>query len=188
MARKAASFVVTALLTLYMLSLLILFLPVLAGYRPYAIVSGSMEPTLKVGSVIFVKPVAPETLKEGDIITFSLNGAGTVVTHRAVFIDRETKMIATKGDANSSNDASLVPFGNVYGKVGASIPYLGYEAAWFQDNNGKVALISLLLVLLILSWMLAPQEAEKGLVVAGPKREIVRNGAGGQNGQARKGE
>ena len=59
-----------------------LALPALFGYEVYSVTSGSMEPTLPVGSVIYVRPVEPETVRAGDIIAFYSDA--TVITHRVV--------------------------------------------------------------------------------------------------------
>ena len=40
----------------------------LVGLTPYTVLSGSMEPTYHVGSVIYVRGVDPTTLKEGDSV------------------------------------------------------------------------------------------------------------------------
>ncbi len=42
----------------------------LMGYHPYAVLSGSMEPTYRTGDLIFVKAADPETIRPGDPITF----------------------------------------------------------------------------------------------------------------------
>ena len=56
--------------------------PRLMGYEIYNVVSGSMEPEIPVGSVIYVKAAAPEEVREGDVIAFWSNGS--VVAHRVV--------------------------------------------------------------------------------------------------------
>lgn len=45
-------------------------IPRLAGYEIYNIVSGSMEPAIRVGSVVYVKPCRPHDMKAGDIPAF----------------------------------------------------------------------------------------------------------------------
>ena len=57
-----------------------LTVPRLMGYNIYEVVSGSMEPEIPVGSVIYVKAAEPETVEAGDIIAFVQNGS--VITHR----------------------------------------------------------------------------------------------------------
>src|SRR5689334_10903026 len=73
---------------------LIAFLPKLSffssrGVNFYAITSGSMEPTIKTGSLIYSGKFKPDELKKGDIITFKIvkDKAELVVTHRIVKID-----------------------------------------------------------------------------------------------------
>ena len=59
----------------------ILLFPGLFGIRPYVVYSGSMEPEIQTGAVVFTKveKLSPE---KGDIITFR-NG-DTVITHRVI--------------------------------------------------------------------------------------------------------
>ena len=54
----------------------------LVGLRPMCVLSGSMEPTYHVGSLIYVKPCAPEDVQVGDPNTFVVNEDLDVVTHR----------------------------------------------------------------------------------------------------------
>ena len=53
------------------------------GLQIYTVISGSMEPTYHVGSLIYVKKVDPSTLKVKDPITFELSDK-TIATHRIV--------------------------------------------------------------------------------------------------------
>lgn len=60
--------------TLILISVILICIPVtvpkLMGYEIYDIVSGSMEPEIPVGSVVYVKEAAPEEVQEGDVIAF----------------------------------------------------------------------------------------------------------------------
>ena len=47
-----------------------LIVPRFAGIQSYVVVSGSMEPEIPVGSMIYSKTVDPATLQPGDIIVF----------------------------------------------------------------------------------------------------------------------
>lgn len=67
----------------------VLLVPYLFGYRPTAVLTGSMEPVYHVGSVIFVQEVEPEEIKVGDVITFSTAGMSYPTTHRVVSIDTD---------------------------------------------------------------------------------------------------
>lgn len=72
-------------------------------YEP--IFTGSMEPAIRVGSIVVIKPFNPESLKEGDIICFKLSEP-TSITHRIINITDEG--FITKGDANKDPDQWIV--------------------------------------------------------------------------------
>ena len=85
---------------------------VFGRYSLLVVESGSMEPTLTVGSVIVSrKPEDAAALKTGDIVTFR-TGTGYVVTHRIIeVIDGNPVNYRTKGDnpVNSPDEELLVP-------------------------------------------------------------------------------
>ena len=58
----------------------------LVGLTPYTVLSGSMEPTYHVGSLIYVKDIAPEEIEIGTPITFIVNEDLLIATHRVVDI------------------------------------------------------------------------------------------------------
>ena len=47
-------------------------LPGLFGYKPLVVLSGSMTPTYKIGSIIYYHKVPQSELKKGDAITFKI--------------------------------------------------------------------------------------------------------------------
>lgn len=140
----------------------------LVGLHPFAVLSGSMEPTYHVGSLIYVKSVDYKQLQPGDPITFMIS-QDTVVTHRIteVLVDEEdpdTIRYFTKGDANDTPDGSSVHYKNVIGKPVFSIPYLGYVSNYIQKPPGMYAAIAvgaLLILLVFLPDVFAPEEEEK---------------------------
>ena len=91
---------------LILLSVIISCLPVtvprLMGYEIYDVVSGSMEPEIPVGSILYVEGLAPEDVEEGDVIAFWSNGS--VVAHRVVKNKVVEGTFITKGDANARED------------------------------------------------------------------------------------
>lgn len=129
----------------------------LIGLDVYTVLSGSMEPEIHVGSVIYVKEVDYRELKVGDVLTFMLN-ENTVATHRIteVLVDEEdptTIRFFTKGDANDSGDGSSVHYKNIIGSPVFSIPYLGYVADYIQNPPGTYVTIAAGAVLLILVFL-----------------------------------
>ncbi|MGN0745870.1 MAG: signal peptidase I [Aristaeellaceae bacterium] len=80
--------VITTLLVTVMVILAILLVGVrVVGLTPYAVLSGSMEPTYHVGSLIYVKDVAPADITVGMPITFIVNEDLLLATHRVVDIE-----------------------------------------------------------------------------------------------------
>jgi signal peptidase len=92
------------------------------------VLTGSMTPTIPVGSVVVVQPVDAGTLHVGDVITYQRTpGKPDYVTHRITAIHTGTTPVTltTKGDANRGEDVSPVPVTAVRGRVLFHVPYLG---------------------------------------------------------------
>ena len=80
--------VITTLLVAVMVILAVLLVGVrVVGLTPYAVLSGSMEPTYHVGALIYVKDVAPADITVGMPITFVVNEDLLLATHRVVDIE-----------------------------------------------------------------------------------------------------
>ena len=140
----------------------------LVGIQLFTVLSGSMEPTYHVGSLIYVKPVDYKELKVGDPITFMLNET-TVATHRIVEVvpdesDPQVLRFRTKGDANDAVDGGLVHYKNVIGKPIFTVPGLGYAVDYIQNPPGTyvaIAGVAVLLLLLFLPDLLAPSKKKE---------------------------
>ena len=94
--------VITTLLVAVMVILAILLVGVrVVGLTPYAVLSGSMEPTYHVGALIYVKDVAPADITVGMPITFVVNEDLLLATHRVVDIEvlttRQEQMLDEAG-------------------------------------------------------------------------------------------
>lgn len=129
------------ILTWVLLSFAVLLVGVrIFGVTPYAIISGSMEPTIPTGSLIYVKPIAANEIKVGDVLTYHTSDLKTVVTHRVVEIQGNYQGFITKGDVNQTNDGA-VPINRVLGTPVFHLPYLGYASVYINSSSGKVLLI-----------------------------------------------
>lgn len=115
--------------------------PKLMGYEIYNVVSGSMEPEIPVGSVIYVKAVSPETVEEGDIIAFT--SGVSVISHRVVSNQTVEGKFTTKGDANAENDMNPVGYADLIGRVEFHLPVLGSFLAILTSTIGKVYVLTL---------------------------------------------
>lgn len=113
--------------------------------------SGSMEPVIKTGALIFVR--SQSAYSEGDIITFIPEGEKESVTHRIAAIQEQEgiKSFITKGDANNSEDAWQVVRESVLGKVLFNVPYLGYLVAYAKTQMGFILLVVIPATLIVYS-------------------------------------
>jgi signal peptidase len=116
-----------------------LFISPEMGWRVDTVMSGSMEPHLKVGGVVVTRPVDTADIKKGDIITFSSPLNGKLTSHRVVDIEPTTPLrFWTKGDTNEEPDPFIVTAENLAGKVFFYIPYFGYVTTFLKSFLGLV--------------------------------------------------
>lgn len=143
----------------------------LFGVEIYTVLSGSMEPTYQVGSIIYVVDVNPDELKEKDPITFKLTDS-TIATHRIIKIEEENnqKLFYTQGDANKHPDENPVTEKEIIGKPIFSIPYLGYLANFMQTTHGMFITLGIGLMLIIIVFVLDSLTEDKK-----EKKELKEN-------------
>ena len=155
--KKIWNVISTVLVVIVVVVALLLVGARLFGLQVYAVLSGSMEPTYHVGSLIYVKDVDPFELESGEVITFMLD-ENTVATHRIVEVvpdeeDASVVRFRTKGDANENADGSLVHYKNVIGSPVFTIPQLGYVVSYIQNPPGTYVAISAGAILLLLVFL-----------------------------------
>ena len=101
-------------------------IPSVFGYKPFIVLSGSMENEIRIGDLIIVENTNPQKLVKGDVIAFR-DAENTVTTHRIIDIvesDGVTYFV-TKGDNNNSQDQNLVEYQDVEGIYRFRIPAVG---------------------------------------------------------------
>lgn len=125
----------------------------IVGLRPFVVLSGSMEPTYTIGSLIYVSDISPQEIQVGDPITFHLNQSETIATHRVVGINLENGYFITKGDANGSADGAPVYFSNLIGKPICSIPKLGYVSYYLTTPPTMYVCMVLIALVLVFSFL-----------------------------------
>ena len=123
----------------------------LLGLNVYSVLSGSMEPDIPTGSIIYVTSVDTDRLKAGDVITFKIPG-GTA-THRIIQLvpdqhQPDLVRFRTQGDSNEMPDGGLVDPSAVIGTPVASIPLLGYVATYIQQPPGSYVAIAVSIALI----------------------------------------
>ena len=150
--KKICSILSTLIIAVFAVVALLLVVPMIFGCKNMAVLSGSMEPNIPVGSVVFVKETPMENIEAGDVITYRLSG-NTMVTHRVVSIDTQNQQLITKGDANDVEDGSPVAFSQVVGKELFHAPLLGYLSIYIKTPIGILAVCGILIVLILLNFL-----------------------------------
>lgn len=126
------------------------------GLRSYTVATGSMEPNIHIGSVVFTLP--SKTYKVGDILTF--NRGKVSITHRIIAINNG--QYQTKGDANTAIDPGLVNRANVIGKDVLIVPGLGAFTIFLKTIPGFAIFILVpMLIYILLEVRVIKKEWEK---------------------------
>ncbi len=128
---------------LMILAVVVSCLPVtvahIKGNEVYNVVSGSMEPLIPVGSLVYVEPVRPEEIIADDVIAF--RSGNSVIVHRVVENKAEDREFVTKGDANAAEDIRAAAYSDLIGRVFGHIPVLGSLLVLYTSTMGKVCAI-----------------------------------------------
>lgn len=129
------------LLVLVILLCIPITVPRVFGVQVYNVISGSMEPAIPTGSLVYVKSVQPSQVEADDVIAFySSVDSGAVTTHRVVENHTVSGEFITKGDANEENDPLPVDYDYLLGKVILNVPILGELLAMAATLYGKIAM------------------------------------------------
>ena len=149
------SWIVIAAIVIYMA----IAAPMLLKYRPVVILSGSMEPSYPVGSIIYYHDVPFEELEEGNAITFK--AGDSLVTHRITQINGISRTVVTKGDNNPSEDPVPVEENEIVGKAtDFSIPYAGYYVMYGKHPLAIGAMAGILIINFFLDHIVSKREGE----------------------------
>lgn len=110
------------------------------GYQLKTVLSGSMEPKFKTGSIIAIRLTdVNDQFNKNEIITFRTK-ENILVTHRIV--DVQGNEYITKGDSNDGADVEPVLSQNIIGKyTGFTIPYIGYAMNFANSKLGSALLL-----------------------------------------------
>lgn len=180
---KVADYLGLALALILITAVVLVFAATRFGWRVDAVLSGSMEPGLKVGSLAITRPVGAEEIRTGDVIAFRSAVSALPIVHRVVAAE-DGSSFRTKGDANENADPFLVPAQDVLGRVCCRVPFLGYAAQFVKTPFG---------ILLICVWCFLVIVNEMRTLLLAPAREKARarvtpadrKGGGHHEGSAR---
>ncbi len=174
-----AALVIVAGLLVYAWSVGIMF------WKPYAIVTGSMEPTLNRGDLVILEK--PRDIQVGDIITYRYKGVP--VTHRVIDVvgtvvgETPDGYYITKGDANAQPDPYKVRPDDIIGEVRYRLPLLGWPVI-LVNWTPQVRIVLLIGITLVLGLLVfrglihgEGKEEEAGLP-GGPREDLDHDDEG----------
>ena len=157
--KKAISIIVILILIpILLISIVILVdshthpneVPSFWGWKPFIVLSGSMETQISAGDIVVVKEIDTNELKKGDIIAFK--DGNIVITHRideVTEIDGKTQYI-TKGDNNNTQDIGYVSPEQIEGVFKFKVSRLGNLAMFIQTPLGMIVCLSIPIIIIIL--------------------------------------
>lgn len=151
----------------YIIIIAVLFVaaPMVAGYRPMVVLSGSMEPTYPVGCVMYYKHQPFGNIQTGDAITIQIDDNGSYVTHRVTQKNELSQTFVTKGDANPTEDPEPVSYDRVAGvALKYKVPYAGYAVSYIKDFRVIGTLVALLLINIVLDIATGKKKSDKKVV------------------------
>lgn len=163
---------INALMTLIIIFGIIFVLLFIIGIKPFVVLSGSMEPTIKKGSLSFVNEnYEYDKIKNNDIIAYEAL-SGDKVTHRVISITEEG--METKGDKNNLSDGISTTEENYIGKNIFSIPKAGYLVKNIQTSRGKIILSTIIIMVLISGFFISDKTGKRERV-KGRRVRIEKN-------------
>lgn len=121
------------------------------GYKPFIVMSGSMEPTIMTGDLIVSKSADADAVKPGDIVSYRLGDA--VITHRVLEITADetgARQFIMQGDNNNAKDEKPVTDVQIEGVYRLRLPGVGNFALFLQKPAGLIVFVACPLVLFFL--------------------------------------
>lgn len=155
--KKVTDIALIVVVVLLMLTAVLVYLGPRMGYRADNIISGSMEPTLSVNTMVVAHTLDPKAVQVGDIIAFKPVICNKNVCHRVTAVLNTTPVgFKTQGDADKITgkpvDPWVVPAANVLGRVDFSAPVVGIFIQFLGTKVGL--LVGLIIPALILFWLI----------------------------------
>lgn len=175
---KPMEWVVFAVLIFTFIVVLLPLLPTKNYLSIFIVPTGSMEPTIKAGSIAFVKPIHQEQVQKGQIITFlSPKNPDETIIHRVYEVKTiaGTTALTTKGDNNNVADNWIVSIPEIKGIYVNSVPYLGHPIALLRNKVGFAVMVGIPALIIALLQILRIKEGIEEEVQKRTKKELEKN-------------
>lgn len=136
--------------------------PSIFGYKPFIVLSGSMESTIHVGDLILVEEVDTNTLQVNDIIAFR-DSENLVTTHRIIrtTIKNKGTCYITKGDNNNTEDEEKVCPNQIEGKYKSRIGKVGNAILFVQQPLGFAVMLLSIFIICIFIYIFSNRNTDK---------------------------
>lgn len=123
----------------------------LLGYKPVYVMTGSMEPTLRVNGVVIIKKAEYDEINIDDIVMYEIDDK--MITHRVVEITDDG--IRTKGDNNNVQDAYLLQPENIRGKAVSIWNWTATVVNKWNSPQGRTQIIIIAIFIVCVFLLLA---------------------------------
>ena len=135
--------------------------PTFLGVAPLIVQSGSMDPTILVDDLIFVKRIQPSRIRAGKmdsenpgtVVAYLAGREGPVITHRVIAIttaEDGARLYETQGDANNTPDENRVRENQIVGEYFMRVKGAGAMALFMKEPIGMVLFVGIPLGLFVL--------------------------------------
>ena len=189
--KKRITIVISALMGFAVLLCIVVIAQVLSkgyvsigGYSLFRVVTGSMEPTMQVGTMLIAEDTPIEEIQPGEIVTFRSREPGmfrVIITHRVLSVQTGSngkRYLETKGDANPYADANYVDEDYLIGRV---VWYTGENNVFAQIMKvvtGKTGFLACIVLPCILSGLFVMKDCIKNMreEMDAINQELDRNG------------
>lgn len=127
------------------------------GYTYLEVVSGSMEPTIKIGDLVLID-TKDKAICKNDIITF-YDEYDNLVTHRVIALYDD--YVITKGDANNTDDGKVMR-DKIVGRYISKLNAFGYI---IQTLKNPLTLVIILAIGVVVCFLISTDKDGKALDV-----------------------
>lgn len=110
-------------------------LPVLIGWQPAVVLSGSMEPAIRTGDVVVTREIPVSRLRPGQVLLAAAPGEEDSRLLHRFHSTSEDGRIVLQGDANAAPDSSPVTAEAVQGVGVLRVPWVGLPYAWVVQGR-----------------------------------------------------
>lgn len=110
-------------------------LPTVLGWKAVVVSTGSMQPRVPAGSILVVSPLPAHEVRVGQVVLVDDPvRSGELLSHRLVGRTADGALL-TRGDANSADDSTPVPAGDLHGVGRLLVPAIGLPVQWSESGR-----------------------------------------------------